>query len=122
MRICERIFITALAFSAFAASSFASPPGSYEVSAKLSHAGKTFGAPSATVQADKPADIEVSGADGYKLTLTITDLAPDEIQVTANLDSSHGSMAPTVVVRPGQLASVSIGDLGLDLTVSRNGG
>ena len=122
MRIWQRAFIAVLAFSAFAASSFAIPPGLYEVSAKLSHAGKSFATPSATVRAGQPANIEVSGPDGYKLTFTVTDLAPDKIQVAASLDSSHGSMAPTVVVRPGQPASVSVGNLGLELTVSRSGG
>ena len=122
MRIWQKAYITGLASSAFAVSAFASPPGSYDVSAKLLHAGKSFATPSATVGADKPASIEVSGVDGYKLTLTVTDLAPDKIQVAANLDSSHGSMAPTVVVHPGQPANVSVGDLGLELTVNRSGG
>jgi len=117
-------WIKIIAFVALAlplASSLATTPASYEVSATLSHAGKSFATPSAIVRADKPASIEVSGADGYKLTLTVTDLAPDKIKVAANLDSSHGAMAPTVVVRPGQPGSVTVGDLSLTLTVSRSG-
>jgi len=114
--------LAVLALSASATSGPASPPNSYAVSAKLTHAGQSFAEPSAIVLAGKPASIEVSGPDGYKLTLTVSDIAAREIQVVANLDSSHGSMAPTVIVRPGQPASVSIGDLGLELTVSRSDG
>lgn len=114
--------IVSLALGLSASLSFASPPGSYEVAARLTHAGKSFAAPSAVVLANKLASIEVSGPDGYRLTLTLTDLAPDKIQVAAKVDSSYGSMAPTVVVRPGKSASVSVGELGLELTVSRSDG
>ncbi|WP_162615842.1 hypothetical protein [Solilutibacter oculi] len=121
MRIWSKIIAT-LVLCLPASLSFASPPGSYEVSAKLTHGGQAFAAPSAVVLANKPASIEVTGPDGYKLTLTVTDLAPDKIQVAAHLDSAYGSMAPTVVVRPDKSASVSVGDLGLELTVSRGDG
>ena len=118
MRVWPKI-TTILVLCLSAGLSFASPPDSYQVSAKLTRAGQTFAAPSAVVLANKPASLEVTGPDGYKLTLTVTDLAPDKIQVAAHLDSAYGSMAPTVVVRPDKSASVSIGDLGLELTVSR---
>ena len=120
MRMLPMIF-TALALCAPAGLSFAGPPGAYEVSAKLMHAGQPFATPNAVVLADKPASIGVTGPGGYKLMLTVTDIAPDKIQVAASLDSSHGSMAPTVVVRPGRPASVSVGELGLELTVRRSG-
>ena len=121
MRIWPKIIVS-LALGLLASLSFANPPSSYAVSAKLMQAGQTFAVPSAVVLANKPASIEVTGPDGYKLTLTITELAPDKIQVAAYVDSSHGSMAPTVVVRPDKPASVSVGDLGLELTVSRGDG
>lgn len=121
MRVCLSI-LTTLALCVSASLSFAGPPGTYEVSAKLTHAGQPFAEPSAVVRANTPASIEVAGPNGYKLTLTVTDMAPDKIQVAADLDSPHGSMAPTVIVRPGQPASVSVGNLGLELTVSRDDG
>ncbi|HEY6941203.1 hypothetical protein [Dokdonella sp.] len=110
-----------LASAAFAVAAFAATPGSFQVSATLSHAGQPFAAPSAVVRAGEPASIEVTGADGYTLTLTVTDVAPDEIRVVARLDSAYGSMEPTIVVRPGQPASVAAGDVGLELTVRRDG-
>lgn len=121
MRIWSNI-ITILVLCLSASLSFASPPDSYEVSAKLTHVGQAFATPSIVVLANKPASIEVAGPDGYKLMLTVTNLAPDKIQVAAHLDSTYGSMAPTVVVRPDTSVSVSVGDLGLELTVSRSDG
>lgn len=122
MRNLKESIAAVVACSAFAVSSLAAASDSYKVSVKLSHAGNSFSEPSAVVLADKPASIEVSGTDGYKLTLTVTDLAVDQIQVVASLDSAHGSMEPTVVVRPDQPATISVGDLSLELTVGRSGG
>lgn len=109
--------LSALAFSAVASAS-----DSYKVSATLSHAGESFASPTAIVRAGEEATIVVSGDSGYELTFTVTDLAPDQIQVAANVTSEHGSMDPTVVVRPDTPATVSVGDLRLEITVSRSGG
>ena len=122
MHVYPKLSVALVAFCLWSASSIAAAASSYEVSATLSHAGKAFASPSATVLGDQPATIQVSGKDGYKLTLIVTDVSADEIKVVASLDSSHGSMAPTVVVRPDQAAAVSVGDLGLKLTVRRSGG
>ena len=121
MRILLTFFIMTLALFASDASQ-AAQSASYQVSATLSHAGKPFAAPRVSVQEGKPARIEVSGAEGYTFTVTVTDLAPDRIKVAATLDSSHGAMAPTVVVRPGEPASVVAGGIELTLTVQRHGG
>jgi len=122
MHVYRKLLVALAALCLWSASSVAAAAASYEVSATISHAGKSFASPSATVLADQPATIQVSGKDGYKLTLIVTDMTADEIKVVATLDSSHGSMAPTVVVRPDQAAAVSVGDLGLKLTVRRSGG
>lgn len=121
MRFCLRIF-TALILCALAGLSLADSSNTYGVSAKLLHAGQIFAEPNAVVSAGKPANIETTGTDGYKLTLTVTDVAPDKIRVVANLESAHGAMTPTVLLRPDTPASVSVGDLELELKVSRRGG
>jgi hypothetical protein len=95
--------------------------GLFAVSAELSHQGKAFGAPSAVVREGEPATVEVSGADGYRLGFTVRELAANEIEVVATVDSPHGRMAPTVVVRPGVPASIDVGEIGLKLTVNRSG-
>ena len=107
-----------LLFASFAAKA----AESFNVSAELLHNGKSFGSPSAVVAGDTRATIEVTGPKGYKFSFTVTDSAPGKIKVAATVDSSHGSFAPVVVVRPGEPATVSVGDLGLKITVQRSGG
>lgn len=119
MRI-SKLFVAGLVISMCASSAFADA-GSYTVSATLSHAGKSFASPSLIVRAGEPATIEVSGADPYKFVVTIQDKAPDEIQVSASVKSSYGSMAPILLVRPGQAASIAVDSLSIELVVSRGG-
>ena len=95
---------------------------SYQVTAQLSHNGAIFASPSFLVLEDQPGNFEVSGPDGYKLMLTLTDLDSNQIKVVSNLRSSHGHIEPTVVVHPGKTASVSVGEIGITLLVQRNGG
>lgn len=122
MHIHSKIIAAAMAFVLPIGASFAAQSASFEVSAKLLHSGEVFATPTATVRPGVPASLEVTGPDGYKLSLTITELDQDSIKVVTSLDSSYGSMAPTLIVRPGELGTVSVGDLGLDLTVRRSGG
>lgn len=120
-----QMLVKFLALLALVTSSAASQPGpvaSFAVSAKLMSAGQTFAEPQALVLADSPATIEVAGSDGYTFLVIVSDIAADQIRVVADLESSHGSMTPIIFVRPGEPASVWVGDLGLELTVERSGG
>ena len=89
---------------------------------ELSHQGEVFSAPSVVVRDAEPALMEVTGARGYKLALTVRELAADRIEVVAAVDSAHGSISPTVVVKPGVPASMKIGEMGLTVTVAPKGG
>ncbi len=111
----------AFAALAFMASLAVAGGESYTVTATLLHNGKAFGEPTAIVKGDTPATVEVSGTDGYKLSLTVSDLASDQIRVSAKVDSSHGAMEPVLVVRPAKPATVTVGDLALTVTVVRGG-
>ena len=122
MRSQKHLFAAILACLVFAFPSLAAAADSYRVSATVSHSGKWVAAPSAVVLADKPASIEVPGDDGYTLAFTVTDLEADKIQIAVNLESAHGSMAPTMVIHPDKPATVSVGDLSLEVTVGRSGG
>ncbi|MCC5855866.1 MAG: hypothetical protein JJU10_09340 [Idiomarina sp.] len=112
------LFTRLLALAAFLP--FATVAETYSVSATLSHQGAPFASPSAVVRSDTPAAIEVTGDQGFRLTLTLTDLDADQIKVNTSLESAFGSMAPEVTLRPGAPATVIIGDLGLTLLVQRN--
>lgn len=118
-----RTMSAVVALLALSTASFAAcAAGPYAVSAKLSHQGEVFAEPSAVVRHGEPASIEVSGPNGYKLALTVRELAADKIQVVAAVDSVHGNISPTVVVKPGVPATVRIGEMGLSLTVNPSGG
>lgn len=111
--------LAAVAIGIMAAVATAASPPVFSVSVRLTDGERTFATPSVVVRANEPARVEVSGVDRYALTLTVSDVAVDEIQVVADLDSARGSMTPTVVVRPGEAARVSVGKLGFELTVDR---
>ncbi len=93
----------------------------YNVFASLSHKDKSFASPVLIVTDGIPSNIEVSGPNGYKLSLTLTGIADGKLKIATVLDSSHGSMAPVLVVQSGKPVSVSVGDLKLSLTVNRVG-
>lgn len=118
-----RTMSAAVAFLALSAGSFAAyAADAYAVSAKLSHQDKVFAEPSAVVRAGEAASMEVSGSNGYKLALTVRELAANKIEVVAAVDSAHGAISPTFVVAPGVPASIKVGEIGLVLTVNRSGG
>lgn len=116
-----RTMFSAIPLLALSVSFPAHASGLFAVSAELSHQGKVFAAPSAVVREGEPASVEASGADPYRLGFTVRELAANEIEVVATVDSPHGMMAPTVVVRPAVPASIDVGDIGLKLTVKRSG-
>lgn len=93
----------------------------YTVSASLLHKGKQFAAPVVVVDDSTPADIEVSGADGYTFSVAVTRAGVDKLRISSHLDSPYGSMAPVVVVRPGEPATVSVGDIAVSFTAERSG-
>ncbi len=117
----SRKTIFAIPALVFTASFNCAAAETYTVSASLLHNGKQFGAPTLVVEPNTPASMEVTGPSGYKLSLTVSELASDKIKVAATLDSSFGKMAPVVVVHPGQPATVALGELEFGLTVQRTG-
>jgi len=111
----------ALAVSLAAASFSASAAEAYSVSLHLFHKGKEFGAPSMVVKSGVAGTMEVTGPNGYKLKVTASDDGPNRIKVSTQLESSHGSMSPEVVVRPGTQATIAVGDLKVALTATPHG-
>jgi hypothetical protein len=100
-----------------AAHAFAAPPAGYAVHAELMHEGRVFASPSLVLRDGEPASVAVSGDDGYRLELEVTQTTAGQLSVVAKVESPHGAIAPTMTIRPGEPARVSIDDLGLVLTV-----
>jgi len=110
-----------LAVSLALASSDGVAAQTYKVSASLSHSGQIFGSPVVVVQSDTPADIAVTGANAYKLKLTVSPAGADTLKVAAALESQYGSISPVVVVHSGQPASVSVSGITILLTAQEFG-
>jgi hypothetical protein len=94
---------------------------SYKVSANLSHNGKLIGTPSVVVKEATDATIAVSGPDGYKLVLNVTDAGHGQLTIVAHLDTAYGSIAPSMVVLAGQPATVLVGQISIGITAARSG-
>ncbi len=110
-----------VAFSWFAvgvaaASSHAVAATTYKVVASLSHSDHVFGTPVVIVKPDTPAQITVTGPNGYDLQITVSPAGADKLKVATTLHSQYGSMSPVLVVRPGEPASVSYGGMSILLT------
>src|SRR5690625_2960174 len=89
-------FLTAIVFVLATVSfgCFAST-GSYKVSTALSHNGKVFSSPTVIVKSGVPASIKVSGKNGYKLSVTVTELGGDEVKVSSKFTSEqYGHSSP----------------------------
>jgi hypothetical protein len=100
-----------------AASFDAAAANAYRVEATLAHGGERFAAPTAVVEAGTPATVAVDGAEGYKLSFRVEELAEGKLKVSAVLASAHGDMSPVFVLVPGRPATVTVGDLAMSLTV-----
>ena len=91
----------------------------YKVSAQATHAGATFAEPVLFLKEGTAGVVEVSGKEGYKLSLTVSDAGHGHLKVDSQLNSAYGSISPSLVVDEGKVASVSIGDLGLSISAVR---
>jgi hypothetical protein len=93
----------------------------YAIAATLLHEGKPFAAPVITVRNGEPATVEMGGRDAFQLAITATGIDADMVRIEARLESAHGSMQPTMIVRAGEPASVAVGNLRLEVDVAREG-
>jgi hypothetical protein len=113
--------LTSLAIALFAATVAHAGGERYRIDATLLHEGQPFAAPAMTVNGGEPATIEVAGAEAFKLAFTATGVDAETVRFEADLESAHGTMQPTMIVRTGEPASVTVGDLCVEVKVARVG-
>lgn len=109
------VFIVLAAHTAFAADS-------YKVTATIEHGGSVVGEPTLMVKAGVPASVGVRGQNGYTLEATIAPQEQNEVEVSVKVDTTHGSVSSVVTTKTGRPIIVASGDVGLSLTVERDGG
>lgn len=93
----------------------------YNVAATISHDGETIASPSLRVDQASPARVSVTGEVGYELSVQLMpDEDEDALQVTVQLTTTRGTVSSVVTTRIDRPISVAAGDVGLQLTISRD--
>ena len=93
----------------------------YNVAATISHDGETIASPSLRVDQASPARVSVTGEVGYELSVQLMpDEDEDALQVTVQLTTTRGTVSSVVTSRIDRPISVAAGDVGLQLTISRD--
>ena len=118
----KAIVVATLLTALFAPSALNAAPVSYKISAVIAAAGKELGKPTVAVKAGEPASVSVSGDNGYRLELTVSESGPGTVEVVTHLNASAGSVATTVVTPIGRAVVVATDALNLQITVQPGGG
>ena len=87
------------------------------IESELTHGGELLGSPAIAVDASIPATISVT--DSYELIFVATPQKSGAILVATDITIAGRNDSPSILVHLDELASISIGDMTLDLTVSR---
>lgn len=93
----------------------------YSVSTRFSHDGTVFATPRLTVAAGREARIESLGKDGYAVMLVVTDASDGSVSLKTNLHTAFGDLRPSLVMREGQVASISNADVEIEFLVTAMG-
>jgi hypothetical protein len=116
----KRNILAAIAFMPFTFAPLAAvADDSFKVSATLSHKGVVFASPVLVIKDRTLASVVVAGENGYKLALTVSDIGDGKLKINTNLDSSHGSISPTLITQLGELSSIRVGDISISLKTVR---
>ena len=118
----KTIAVAALLITSFAPSVLNAASAGYKVAAVIAAGGKELGKPTVTLKAGKPASVSVSGENGFRLELTVTESEPGTVEVDTRLNASAGSVATTVVTPVGKPVVVATDALSLQITVQPGGG
>ena len=110
-----------LAVSSFAQSSFAVASGDYLVTATVSSNGVVLGKPTLLVVSGVDASVQVSGENGYKLSLNITSSPNNTVLAKSFVKTSSGEINPSVLLEIGKESTVKSGSVELHLLVNKAG-
>lgn len=97
----------------------AEPAQLFTLDVKLSHQNALFAEPSIMLEEGKTGEISIDGTRAFTLQLTVEEQADNTVKITSALDSVYGEMAPMVVAKLNETATVSIGDLAIALNVKK---
>jgi hypothetical protein len=104
-----------------ASSSVLAGPAVYEVSAEIRQGGQVVATPTIRVKPGAPAEVSVSGENGYTLAVSVSPVDDGVVDVAINVGTSLASLRSTVATLVGKPIVVSTGDIAVSVTVSDDG-
>lgn len=100
-------------------SAAAEPAQLFALDVKLTHQNELFAEPSILLEAGKTGEIAIDGTRAFTLQLTVDEQPDDTVKITSALNSVYGDIAPVVIVKLNETATVSIGDLAIAVNAKR---
>ena len=113
--------LISVAFLALSACASTNPEKLYRLAFSISQDGKPLASPEVVVREGVTGSVDMSGPNGIKLDFTVTDLGDNKLKISTHVVSARGSSSPTIIVRPGQPASISDGNVELQVTANPHG-
>ena len=109
-------------FSFFLLASFGAISASpdFMVEMKIIDSGTEIATPQMLVKEGAAASVTLSGKGGVAVGLIVTSSGANEAHITAEVESDGHSMSPELLVRKGEWASVSVGELEFHLLVEKH--
>ena len=110
-----------LAISSFAPSLFAAEKPDYLVTATVYSKGVVLGKPSLLVVSGVESSVQVSGENGYKLSLNVTSSPNNTVLAKSIVKTSSGEINPSLLLEVGKESTVKSGEVELHLLVNKAG-
>ncbi len=114
--------LTVCALAAATGTPAAEAADQYRVSATIAQHGSHVADPILVAKAGTPAQMAVSGEDGYRFMVTIDPAEGEHVEVSTQVVTSEGNVQSVVVTTLGSPIAVSTVDIALELTVEREDG
>lgn len=91
------------------------------VEMKIIESGTEIATPRMMVKEDSEASLSISGENSVAVGLIVNSANEHEAHVIAEIESAEHTMSPELLVKKGQWASVSVGELEFHLRVEHLG-
>ena len=121
MQIYKRFLLICVAVLSVSACATSRTDKLYKLAFSISQDGKPLASPVVVVREGVLGTVEMSGPNGIKLDFTVTDVGDSKLKIVTHVVLPRGSSSPTIVVREGRAATISDGNVELQVTATRHG-
>jgi len=113
--------LVVLVVSSFAFYSSAATKGDYIVTATVSSNGVVLGKPTLLVTSGVDASVQISGENGYSLSLNVTTSANNTVLAKSFVKTSSGEINPSLLLEIGKESVTKSGAIELHLLINKAG-